>query len=78
MQPEPFPDQGIAFEHGTASLLFRTLRDDAFETGNPEAVRAMYTLLCRMMSKQTAHQRLQSQLKAEFGVDVTEPTAEGH
>jgi hypothetical protein len=78
MQPAPLPDAGIACQNKTASLLFRLLRDRAFETGDPKAVRAMYLQLRGIAMSQTGYQTiwLEKQLKTEFGVDVTEVSDE--
>jgi hypothetical protein len=69
----------MAFQDGTASVLFRTLRHHAFETGDRIAVRAMYRQLRGTAMNQAGYQIdwLEKQLKVEFGVDVTEVADEG-
>jgi hypothetical protein len=79
VQPAPSPDYGIMFEDSVGSLYFRTMRARAFESGDPSTVRMMYKQLRSTSMKTPGYQIswLEKQLKAEFGVDVTEVADEG-
>jgi hypothetical protein len=72
VQPEPLPDHGIVFQSSMGSLFFRVVRDQAFETGDSRMVATMYSQLSKSAKAQVGYgiERLENQLKLEFGVDV--------